>query len=118
LSGFSPQLTLEAAILGQVGMAGWPAREVCELLYIKLTGGTEPGKENLIRPGDGGVPSIGDLAAHHLTGLRELLDAYRARRRGFTSRPFPVHAPTFSDYDHLARVAEWADEGASEAEAE
>jgi ATP-dependent helicase/nuclease subunit B len=116
-AGFSPQLTLEAAILRHGGMTEMPRGEVSELLHVKLTGGAEPGKETSVEPGNG-FQSLGELADHHLSGLRSLLDAYRAGRRGFTSKPFPAHAPAFSDYDHLARVAEWADEAGPEAEAE
>jgi ATP-dependent helicase/nuclease subunit B len=116
LAGFSPQLTLEAAILGQGGMMGMPPGRVSELLHIKLSGGSEPGKPIPVNLKDSVFSSYDDLADHHVTGLRALLDAYRCGRRGFTSRPFPAHAPAFSDYDHLARIAEWADEGAPEEE--
>jgi ATP-dependent helicase/nuclease subunit B len=47
-----------------------------------------------------------------------VLNEYRQGRRGFASKPFPAHAPAFSDYDHLARFAEWADEGVEETEVE
>jgi ATP-dependent helicase/nuclease subunit B len=116
-AGFSPQLTLEAAILRQGGMTDMPRGEVSELLHVKLTGGPEPGKEISVEPGNG-FQSLSELADHHLAGLRSLLDSYRSGRRGFTSKPFPAHAPAYSDYDHLARVAEWADEAGPEAEAE
>ena len=56
------------------------------------------------------------MAAAHLRGLREVLSDYRAGRRGFASKPFPSRMPAFSDYDHLARFAEWSAEGAEEAE--
>ena len=47
-----------------------------------------------------------------------MLGEYREGLRGFVSKPFPSRMPAFSDYDHLARFAEWSDEGAEEAEAD
>jgi hypothetical protein len=47
-----------------------------------------------------------------------VLNDYRRGRRGFASKPFPGQVPAFGDYDHLARFAEWADEGVDEGEAE
>jgi ATP-dependent helicase/nuclease subunit B len=61
--------------------------------------------------------SLGDIAARHLAGLRRVLGDYRQGLRGFTSKPFPSRMPAFSDYDHLARFAEWSDEGEDEIEA-
>jgi ATP-dependent helicase/nuclease subunit B len=118
LSGFSPQLTLEAAILAQGGMAGLPAGLIAELCHVALSGGNPPGKEQRIRLKDSGAATLGELAAAHLSGLRSVLNDYRKGRRGFASKPFSSHAPAFSDYDHLARFAEWSDESAEEDEAE
>ncbi|MFI4994457.1 MAG: double-strand break repair protein AddB [Hyphomicrobiales bacterium] len=118
LSGFSPQLTLEAAILAQGGMVGLPAGLIAELCHVALSGGNPPGKEQRIRLKDSGAATLGELAAAHLSGLRSVLNDYRKGRRGFASKPFSSHAPAFSDYDHLARFAEWSDESAEEDEAE
>jgi ATP-dependent helicase/nuclease subunit B len=40
--------------------------------------------------------------------LGGLVEAYAAGERGYRSRPFPKYARKYSDYDHLARVKEWA----------
>jgi ATP-dependent helicase/nuclease subunit B len=117
LSGFSPQLTLEAAILRAGGMPDMPAGVISELCHVALSGGNPAGKEQPVRLKDG-ASTLDELAAAHLAGLREVLNDYRQGRRGFASKPFPAHAPAFSDYDHLARFAEWSDEGVEEAEAE
>jgi ATP-dependent helicase/nuclease subunit B len=117
LSGFSPQLTLEAAILAAGGMAEIPAAVVSELCHVALSGGNPPGKEQPVKP-KGAEATLGDIASAHLAGLRQVLGDYRQGRRGFTSKPFPSRMPAFSDYDHLARFAEWADESEEEAEAQ
>jgi ATP-dependent helicase/nuclease subunit B len=118
LAGFSPQLTLEAAILQAEGLrAGHSAdtpRSIAALTYVGLSGGTQPGKAQDIGTKNTPFASLDQLAAAHLDGLRRVLEDYRQGRRGFTSKPFPALAPAFSDYDHLARVAEWADEGLDE----
>ncbi|SDR00422.1 ATP-dependent helicase/nuclease subunit B [Rhizobiales bacterium GAS113] len=118
LSGFSPQLTLEAAILRAGGLTGLPSGAVSELCHVALSGGRPAGKDQPVRLKDGGAASLDELAAAHLAGVREVLADYRAEGRGFTSRPFPAHAPAFSDYEHLARIAEWSDEAAEETQAE
>jgi ATP-dependent helicase/nuclease subunit B len=117
LSGFSPQLTLEAAILRAGGMPDMPPGIVSELCHIALSGGTPAGKEQPVKLKNGAA-TLDELAAAHLSGLLAVLNEYRQGRRGFASKPFPAHAPAFSDYDHLARFAEWADEGVEETEVE
>ncbi|MFI5011742.1 MAG: double-strand break repair protein AddB [Hyphomicrobiales bacterium] len=117
LAGFSPQLTLEAAILAAGGMAEVPAGPIAELCHIALSGGRQPGKEQPVKLANGEAETLGELAGRHLAGLRDVLNDYRAGRRGFASKPFAAYAPAFSDYDHLARFAEWSDEGAEETEA-
>jgi ATP-dependent helicase/nuclease subunit B len=118
LSGFSPQLTLEAAILAGGGMAGEPPGIVSELCHVALSGGNPPGKEQPVRLKEAHALSLGEMAAAHLLGLRRVLGDFRQGRRGFASKPFPSRMPAFSDYDHLARFAEWSDESGDEAEAQ
>jgi ATP-dependent helicase/nuclease subunit B len=117
LSGFAPQLTLEAAILAAGGMAELPAGIVSELCHVALSGGNPPGKEQQVKPKGAEAATLGDIASTHLAGLRRVLGEYRQGLRGFTSKPFPSRMPAFSDYDHLARFAEWSDEGEDEIEA-
>jgi ATP-dependent helicase/nuclease subunit B len=106
-AGFSPQLTLEAAMLQQGGFEGLPPLETEQAIYLKLGGAA--GGENKHAGGKG--ESIGHLAEQHFAGLKMLLDAFACEDTPYLSLPFPKFAPRFSDYDHLARVKEWSATG-------
>jgi ATP-dependent helicase/nuclease subunit B len=106
-AGFSPQLTLEAAMLSQGGFEGLPPLETEEAIYLKL-GGASGGEE---KHAGGKNENIMALAAQHLAGLKMLLDAFACEDTPYLSRPFPKFVPRFSDYDHLARVKEWSATG-------
>ena len=43
--------------------------------------------------------------------LCDLIDAFDIESRAYLSRPHPGLAPRFSDYEQLARVAEWSAAG-------
>ena len=84
---------------------------------MALSGGNPAGRRQPVEPKNAAV-TLDRLAEDHLAGVIAVLNDYREARRGFASKPFPGQAPAFGDYDHLARFAEWADEGVEEAEAE
>jgi ATP-dependent helicase/nuclease subunit B len=46
--------------------------------------------------------------------LCDLIDAFDKPSRAYLSRPHPGLAPRFSDYEQLARVAEWSAAGDSD----
>ena len=108
-AGFSPQLTLEAAILKRGGFEGIGALEPERAIYVKL-GGMNGGE---VRDAAGARAdgSVGALAEEHLSELRALLDQFADPRTPYLSRPFPKFASRFSPYDHLARVKEWSATG-------
>jgi ATP-dependent helicase/nuclease subunit B len=106
-AGFSPQLTLEAAMLQQGGFEGLPALKTEQAIYLKL-GGATGGEE---KHAGGKSEKILELAEQHLAGLKMLLEAFACEDTPYLSRPFPKFAPRFSDYDHLARVKEWSATG-------
>jgi ATP-dependent helicase/nuclease subunit B len=106
-AGFSPQLTLEAAMLELEGFAGLPPLQTGEAIYLKL-GGAAGGEE---RQAGGKNGSISALAQQHFAGLQILLNAFACEETPYLSRPFPKFAPRFSDYDHLARIKEWSATG-------
>jgi ATP-dependent helicase/nuclease subunit B len=106
-AGFSPQLTLEAAMLRREGFEGLPPLETEEAIYLKL-GGAAGGEE---KHAGGKGENIVDLADRHFAGLQTLLNAFACVDTPYLSRPFPKFVPRFSDYDHLARIKEWSATG-------
>jgi len=106
-AGFSPQLTLEAAMLRREGFEELPRLEAEEAIYLKL-GGAAGGEE---KHAGGKNENIGKLAEQHFAGLQVLLNAFASEDTPYLSRPFPKFVPRFSDYDHLARVKEWSATG-------
>jgi ATP-dependent helicase/nuclease subunit B len=106
-AGFSPQLTLEAAMLQQGGFEGLPPLRTEQAIYLKV-GGAAGGED---KHAGGKGENIGNLAEQHFAGLKMLLEAFACEDTPYLSLPFPKLAPRFSDYDHLARVKEWSATG-------
>ena len=97
---------LEAAMALEGAFEGVPAAPVRALSYWKLTGGQEPGeqREMVTEPED-----VERLALDSLGKLGTLVDRFLLGDAPFTARPHPLRATRGRDYDHLSRVAEWAD---------
>jgi ATP-dependent helicase/nuclease subunit B len=109
--GYSPQLSLEAAIAENGGFAGVAAAPVAALEYWRLTGGDPPGE--IITPAkDGG--GLRALIAGALQGLAELVARFDEAQTPYRAVPRPDKAPRYSDYVHLARVKEWSVTGEDE----
>lgn len=107
-AGFSPQLTLTAAILAAGGFAELGAAEPGELTYLEITGRRPAGREEC--RATAGEESA-DAAARALDGLARLIDQFD-RGRPYVSRTAPQFVKLHvSDYDHLARVFEWSTSG-------
>ncbi|MFO1150116.1 MAG: double-strand break repair protein AddB [Alsobacter sp.] len=106
--GFSPQLTLEAAMAMAGVFPGIPAEAPIEALtYVHLAAGRGLGREVEVKPGER-AESLEALARQHLDRLVGLLAELRAGERAFLSRPAPKFARRYAPYDHLARVREWS----------
>ena len=107
LSGTHPQLPLEAAILEAGGFAAAPAgATVTALAYWRLTGGTPPGQLVLLPVEDEAGARLSDIARERLAALA---DRFLLGEAPFLSRPHPDKARRgFGEFDHLARVLEWA----------
>jgi ATP-dependent helicase/nuclease subunit B len=103
--GTQPQLPLEAAIAAAGGFEGVPAAAVGELAYWRITGGREPGEICGIAEG----PDAAQLAAEAVAGLAQLIATFDDPRTPYEPIPWPERIPRFSDYRHLARIAEWSD---------
>ncbi len=108
IAGFSPQLTLEAAIVQAGGFKDIaPQRCLSEMIYVKLMGSAdEPGSVTKIHDK---TRSLDDLAATHLHQLKSHLDRYCSQEKGYVSRRAPIKVNYVLPYDHLARVKEWTD---------
>jgi ATP-dependent helicase/nuclease subunit B len=115
-TGFSPQLTLTAAILMNGGFGpeiGAP--QPGEMTYLSVTGRKPPGREE-VRAAPWGdndkTLNSRDAVETALAGLTSLIEGYADPARGYTSRTAPQFVKLYaSDYDHLARVFEWSTSG-------
>jgi ATP-dependent helicase/nuclease subunit B len=108
-TGFSPQLTLTAAILAAGGFPELPPLAPGDLTYLEITGRRPAGKVET--RAEAGVESEA-AAALAMEGLKALVDAYDDPKRRYLSRTAPQFLKArVSDYDHLARVFEWSTSG-------
>jgi ATP-dependent helicase/nuclease subunit B len=101
--GVAPQLALEAAIARRGGFEGVAAAPVAALTYWRLVGNTTGGE--IRAAGSHAAAALADDAER---GLARLVAVFDDPATAYRSRPRPRYAPRFSDYDHLARVAEWS----------
>lgn len=109
-----PQLPLEAAALAGGGFAALGPKEATGLAYVRLKPGSRFDFEIInndakkVRAGTP-VKSAGELAADALSEFRKLLLLLTSGERGFASRLIVQKERDYGgEYDHLARVAEWA----------
>ncbi|MFQ5972365.1 MAG: double-strand break repair protein AddB, partial [Alphaproteobacteria bacterium] len=109
-AGFAPQLPLEAAIAVAGGFAEPGPSTVSELLYWQVRVGADAGP----RPSADEQPAV--LAGQALAGFLALVAAFDDPATPYESRPRPEQAPRYSDYEHLARIKEWASGGPDEDE--
>lgn len=107
-TGFSPQLTLTAAILQAGGFRGLGNPEGGELTYLEITGRKPAGREEVrALPGEESAMA----AAKAYEGLARLITQFD-EGRPYVSRIAPQFVKLhMSDYDHLARVFEWSTSG-------
>ncbi|HET6521854.1 MAG TPA: double-strand break repair protein AddB, partial [Geminicoccaceae bacterium] len=109
-SGMSPRLSLEGVLARVGGFTDLPPGTLRELSYWALLGGERPGIVRDAVPagrsGDG--IDVEELAERALAGLRRLVDHFDDPNTPYYARPRPRYLPGHGDYDHLARVKEWA----------
>jgi ATP-dependent helicase/nuclease subunit B len=105
-TGFSPQLTLTAAIVAGGGFEALPSRVPGELVYVRVTGREPAGELHLRAQGGGESLAMAEAA---LAGLVRLIERYDDPAQPYRSRTAPRFVKAYaSDYDHLARVREWS----------
>ncbi|MBV8791293.1 MAG: double-strand break repair protein AddB, partial [Pseudolabrys sp.] len=108
-TGLAPQLTLETAILNSGGFENVAAGSVTEIKYVRLRGGEPPGEEKPIDFKKNGTPdSQAEYAKKRLAGVAA---KFLIEGEPYRSLVHPMWAKHYGDYDHLARVKEWAASG-------
>lgn len=104
-AGYAPQLPLEALIARSGGFTGLGAAPVKDLLFWHVNGSRDGGVQKSACGKDTTADTLADEA---LEGLRGLVMAFDQPDTPYEPRPHPDYAPRYSDYQHLARVKEWA----------
>ncbi|MGU3325883.1 double-strand break repair protein AddB [Methylobacterium mesophilicum] len=108
-TGFSPQLTLEAAMLMHGAFDGVPpVKTTPDLLYVHASGGRKPFVPMPVKPPRGEERSVDAIVAEHATRLKGLVARFMTGDAAYTARPYPQYASQYGAYDHLARVLEWS----------
>ena len=100
-ANFSPQLTLEAAMLKGGAFEGLKTHETRDLIYIRITGGIPPGELKSVE----GFSM--DIAQEHLASLIGLLESYQKTEQAFLPRYLVNRENAEYGYDHLSRYREW-----------
>ena len=104
-TGFSPQLTLEAAMLMHGAFADLPAvKTTPDLLYVHASGGRKPFVPIPVKPPRGEERGVEAIVAEHAARLRGLVARFMTGEAAYTARPYPQYASKYGAYDHLARV--------------
>ncbi len=101
-AGISPQVPIEAVIAAAGGFDNIPAAPIEALEYWKLSG-RQPALEvrELALDAEG-------LRQETLAGLLALISAFDDPKTPFMSTPIAQGMPGQSEYEHLARISEWA----------
>ena len=117
--GYSPQLTLTAAILAGGGFAGAPATPATELLYVRVTGRKVPGVVIEASKTSKSQPlEAASLAEEAFAKLQDWVARFDDETTPYASWLAPQFMGTFGgNYDHLARVWEWHVVGGEDGEA-
>ncbi|HYC25299.1 MAG TPA: double-strand break repair protein AddB, partial [Roseiarcus sp.] len=106
-SGFSPQLTLQAAMIARGAFENAPLRTPSSARYLKL-GGAQGGDDLEL---EFRSESFAAVVEEHFAALVALLDQFSDERTPFLSRPYPKFVGAYGVYDHLARIKEWSAAG-------
>lgn len=106
--GFSPQLTLEAAIALSGGFPRLKASHVAELVYVKLNGAEHGGEARAVSF-DG--QTVDQAVQEAFARLKAFVESFDNADMPYLSKPHVLFLNAPGDYDHLARVKEWSSEG-------
>jgi len=108
-AGFSPQLTLTAALLARGGFKDLGPLIPGDLTYLEVTGRRPAGRVEVRAAA--GEPAM-DAARRAFEGLETLIARYWNPAQPYVSRTAPQFVHDYAgDYGHLARVFEWSTSG-------
>ena len=107
-SGMAPQLTLEGAILRGGGFAELGVGSLAKACYVRLRGGEKGGELEEIDFKKASADSYADEAREKLT---KIAFEFLVNGKPYDSLVHPMWTKYYGDYDHLARVKEWAASG-------
>lgn len=114
-SGLEPQLALEAAIAAEASFGHVGPGRTSELIYFQMALSGETLKEKNGKPLAFENGATMDVAGNALDGLKSLIEQYADPAQPYYSIIRREFAWSESDYDRLARRAEWTvDEGGEE----
>ena len=92
-------------MLRRGGFADVPeSADAADLTYWQLSGGRTPLET---RPAAGKTP-VAALIEDAEAGLARLVAAFDDPARAYAARPASAWALAYNDYEHLARIREWA----------
>jgi ATP-dependent helicase/nuclease subunit B len=109
--GFAPQLPLEAVIAAAGLFKGVPPGPIADLEFWRLSGGDPPGE--IVKPAKTDKDRTNLIAAAR-QGLTRLIATFDDPATPYLAVPDPLHAPLYSDYAHLARTKELAEDDGAE----
>lgn len=107
VAAFAKQLPLEAAMAEAGGFDGLEAVTAAKLAYLRIGGDGEERRVDKKAPAS-------EQASASLAQLGRLIASYDDPSTPYLSRSRPERIAHESDYDHLARVAEWSAGGDGE----
>lgn len=113
--GLEPQLALEAAIAAEQPFGPIGPAQASELIYFRLALSARTMDEDNGEPLRFKNATTMEVSANALEGLKKLIAQYADPSQPYYSKPRVEFAWSVSDYDRLARRAEWTmDEGGEE----
>ena len=113
--GLEPQLALEAAIAAQKPFGNIGPAQTSELIYFRLALSARTMDEDNGQPLAFKSATTMQVADQALEGLKKLIAQYADASQPYYSKPRVEFVWSVSDYDRLARRAEWTtDEGGEE----
>ena len=103
-AGFDPQLPLAAFILREGGLKGHKPASTARLGYIRIKGSNGDFKYTPI----GEKKTVEQLVDESVETLTKLIDRYDEPKTPYESQVRSKYTNSWSDFDDLARRAEWA----------